>query len=67
MTREQAQVAWSTIEREIEIALVARRPKLKSFEVHHTFAVARKAIVAVYQTSPSREHLREVALRAIGM
>jgi hypothetical protein len=67
MTKEQAQRAWGQIECEIESILVARRPKLKSFEVHHSFAVARKAIIAIYETAPSHEALREAAFRAIGL
>jgi predicted component of type VI protein secretion system len=67
MTREQAQRSWSQIEREIEDALIAKRPRLKSFEVHHSFAVGRRAVLAVYETAGSHEALREVAFNACGI
>lgn len=65
MTHEQAQRAWGQIEREIEMILTTRRPKLKSFEVHHSFAVARRAVIAAYETASGHMALREVALNAI--
>ncbi len=67
MTREQAQRSWSQIEREIEELLCARRPKLKSFEVHHSFVVARRAVIGVYETASGYEALREAAFRSIGL
>lgn len=67
MTREEAQRCWGQIEQELSEALLKRRPKVKSFEAHHTFAVARKAIIGVYETSPSYAHLREVVRNAVGI
>lgn len=67
MTREQAQRAWGQIEREIEDVLITRRPKLKSWEMQHSFAVARRAIVAVFRNASGHEALREVAFNAVGI
>ncbi len=67
MTREEAQRCWAQIEREMEEVLTSKRPKLKSFEVHHSFAVARRAIAAMYETASGYQNLREVAFRAAGL
>lgn len=66
MTTDEAQRCWSAIEREIEEIYLARRPKMRSFEVHHGFAVARKAVIAIYKNASGYADLREAALRSIG-
>lgn len=66
MTREEAAVAWGNIERELEVIYLARRPKMKSWEVHHAFAVARRAVREAYETASGYQALREAAFNAVG-
>lgn len=65
MTKKEAQLAWGSIHDELEEKFLKRRPKMKSFEVQHALAVARKAVLELYKTADYAA-LRKVAFEACG-
>lgn len=65
MNKKQAQLAWGTIHDELEERFLKRRPKMKSFEVHHSLEVARKAVAGLYKTADFAA-LRKAAFKACG-
>lgn len=66
MTREQAKAAWIPIADELDDIFRKRRPKMKSFEVQHSFAAARTAVLAAYRTAADAKTLRDIAFKACG-
>ncbi len=58
-------LAWSNVWLRLEASAARRRPKMKSFEVHHMKETARKAIFEAFVDGHT--DLETIALASIGI
>ena len=65
--KEEMQVSWNLICDRIEKRAIERKPKPKSFEVHHECEVARLAFLKAIVEGIAPEAARVLAANAVGI
>jgi hypothetical protein len=59
--------AWDKVCDQIQARAVARRPKMKVFEVHHETQVAKLALLTAIVEGRTPSAAQEAALRSVGL